>query len=215
MGASIESGSQRCPNSCADFILDPKIKKRIGAYKSSELKQSEDANCNHKDMLEVPVNLTIRTIKNNIKISLILLKVNALNAAFSVPRRSVQKLISMKEVSPINSQPKNIRIALSAITSNDILKMNQCKSKINLSLCGSFLKYVSEYTDAHKPIVIVKKTNEKLILSSSNANSKSIKFKTEGWAVSLKNFTPPSLKKKLKLSKNSHQEEKMPQVDKM
>ena len=73
-----------------------------------------------------------------------MLNVNALKADFIVPRLKVQKLISIKEVNPISSQPKNMSIALSAMTSKDILKINQCSNNMNLSAWGSFLKYVKE-----------------------------------------------------------------------
>jgi hypothetical protein len=79
-------------------------------------------------------------IKNNKNRSLNLLNVNALNADFNVPLLKVQKLISKKEVSPISSQPKNATNALSAITNNDILNINQFKYITNLSAWGSFLK---------------------------------------------------------------------------
>jgi hypothetical protein len=79
-------------------------------------------------------------IKNNKKTSLILLNVNAFIADFNVFRRNVQKLINKKDVKPISSQPKNITIELSAITSKDILKINQFINNINRSVCGSFLK---------------------------------------------------------------------------
>ena len=50
-----------------------------------------------------------KTIKNAIikKQSLILLKVNALNALFNVVILFVQKLIKRKDVIPISSQPNN------------------------------------------------------------------------------------------------------------
>lgn len=59
------------------------------------------------------------------KTSLNLLKEKALKADFKTPRLSVQKLISKKDVSPINSQPKNKVKPFSAKTKIIILKINQ------------------------------------------------------------------------------------------
>lgn len=86
------------------------------------------------------VSRVIQIINNNKQTSLILLKVNAFIADFIVPRRKVQKFMSKNEVSPINSQPKKRIIALSAITSKDMLIINQFSSIIKRSACGSFLK---------------------------------------------------------------------------
>jgi len=65
---------------------------------------------------------------NNQK-SLNLLKEKALKADFNVPILVVQKLINKKEVSPINSQPKNNIIKLPEVTKNTMLKTNKHKNK--------------------------------------------------------------------------------------
>lgn len=80
------------------------------------------------------------TTKNNRKTSLSLLNTNAFIAAFSVPRLVVQKFIRKKDVSPINSHPKNKEIQLSETTKIDIAITNQFKNSKNLSAFGSFLK---------------------------------------------------------------------------
>ena len=68
-------------------------------------------------------------------------KTKALKAAFNVPIRVDQKLIKKKEVSPINSQPKNKTIKLPLETSNTILITNKFINNNNLSTFGSNLKY--------------------------------------------------------------------------
>jgi len=65
---------------------------------------------------------------------------NALKAAFKVPIRATQKLISKKEVKPISSQPKNNIIKLPEDTKINILIIKADKNKINLSTRGSYLK---------------------------------------------------------------------------
>jgi hypothetical protein len=77
----------------------------------------------------------------NIKKSLTLLKVNALNADFKVDAFVVQKLIKQKEVSPINSQPKNNIMVFPEETKNNILTTKDNKNNKNLSTSGSYLKY--------------------------------------------------------------------------
>jgi hypothetical protein len=77
----------------------------------------------------------------NIKKSLILLKLKALNADLSVAAFVVQKLIKKKEVRPINSQPKNNIIVLPEATKNNILITNDNINNKNLSTKGSYLKY--------------------------------------------------------------------------
>jgi hypothetical protein len=70
-----------------------------------------------------------------------LLKVNALNADFSVATLVVQKLIKQKEVKPINSHPKNNIIVLPEVTKKIILITNDKINSKNLSTRGSYLKY--------------------------------------------------------------------------
>ena len=72
--------------------------------------------------------------------SLNLLKTNALKLAFIVPLRKDQKFIRKNEVNPISSQPKYSNNALSEMTNNDILIINQFNKITNLSAWGSFLK---------------------------------------------------------------------------
>lgn len=79
--------------------------------------------------------------KNNKHISLNLLKVKALKAAFNVDTLVVQKLISKKEVKPINSHPKNIDIILPELTKKIMLITNIFKKINKRSICGSNLKY--------------------------------------------------------------------------
>ena len=57
----------------------------------------------------------------NIKKSLILLKVKALNADLRVATFVVQKLIRQNEVNPINSHPKNNIIVFPDVTKKIIL----------------------------------------------------------------------------------------------
>ncbi len=73
----------------------------------------------------------------NIKKSLTLLNVNALNADFKVAALVVQKFIKQKEVKPINSQPKNNIIVLPDVTKKIILMTNDNINKRNLSTRGS------------------------------------------------------------------------------
>lgn len=77
----------------------------------------------------------------NIKKSLTLLKVNALNADFNVAVLVVQKLIKQKDVNPISSQPKNNIIVLPDVTKKIILITNDNINNKNLSTKGSYLKY--------------------------------------------------------------------------
>jgi hypothetical protein len=64
--------------------------------------------------------------------SLILLKLNALNADFKVPVRSLQKFIKKKEVRPISSHPKKKTIRLPELTKISILSTKALINKINL-----------------------------------------------------------------------------------
>ena len=82
--------------------------------------------------------IIIKNIK--IKKSLILLKENALKAAFKVPTLVTQKLINKNDVKPIISQPKNIMIKLPEETKNSILMIKEHKNNKNLSTKGSYLK---------------------------------------------------------------------------
>jgi hypothetical protein len=81
-----------------------------------------------------------KTIPISKKKSLILLKENALKAAFSVPMRDTQKLISRNDVRPINSHPKNNIIRLLAETSTNMLIINDAKNNKKRSTKGSYLK---------------------------------------------------------------------------
>jgi phage terminase large subunit len=74
------------------------------------------------------------------KKSLILLKENALKAAFNVPMRDTQKLISRNDVRPINSHPKNNIIKLLAETNTNMLIINDAKNNKKRSTKGSYLK---------------------------------------------------------------------------
>jgi hypothetical protein len=77
----------------------------------------------------------------NMKKSLTLLNVNALNADFKVAALVVQKLIKQKDVNPISSQPKNSIIVLPDATKKIILITNDNINSKNLSTKGSYLKY--------------------------------------------------------------------------
>jgi hypothetical protein len=77
----------------------------------------------------------------NIKKSLTLLNVNALNADFKVAALVVQKLIKQKDVKPISSQPKNSIIVLPDATKKIILITKDNINSKNLSTKGSYLKY--------------------------------------------------------------------------
>jgi hypothetical protein len=79
----------------------------------------------------------VETKNINIKKSLTLLNVNALNADFKVAALVVQKFIKQKEVKPINSQPKNNIIVLPDVTKKIILITNDNINKRNLSTRGS------------------------------------------------------------------------------
>jgi hypothetical protein len=68
------------------------------------------------------------------------LKEKALNADLRVDFLVVQKLISTKEVRPINSQPKKIIIVFPALTKKIILIINKFKKRISLGTEGSYLK---------------------------------------------------------------------------
>lgn len=83
----------------------------------------------------------METKKTNIKKSLNLLNVNALNADFNVVVFVVQKLIKQKDVNPINSQPRNNINIFPEETKNNILITNDSKKSKNLSTSGSYLKY--------------------------------------------------------------------------
>jgi len=74
------------------------------------------------------------------KKSLILLKENALKAAFSVPTLATQKLINKKDVRPISSHPKNNIIKLPEETKISILITKDAKKRRNRSTKGSYLK---------------------------------------------------------------------------
>jgi hypothetical protein len=76
----------------------------------------------------------------NIKKSLTLLKVKALNADFRVATLVVQKLIKKKDVRPISSQPKNNIIVLPEVTKKIILITKDNINSKNLSTRGSYLK---------------------------------------------------------------------------
>jgi len=73
----------------------------------------------------------------NMKKSLTLLKVNALNADLSVATFVVQKLIKQKEVKPISSHPKNNIIVLPEVTKKIILITNDNKNNKKRSTSGS------------------------------------------------------------------------------
>jgi hypothetical protein len=79
----------------------------------------------------------VETRNINIKKSLTLLNVNALNADFKVAALVVQKFIKQKEVKPINSQPKNNIMVLPDVTKKIILITNDNINKRNLSTRGS------------------------------------------------------------------------------
>ena len=96
------------------------------------------------------------TKKINKKKSLTLLKVNALNADFSVAVLVVQKLIKKKDVSPISSHPKNNIIVFPEETKKSMLTTKDNKNNKNLSTNGSYLKYEKAYTNTNKAIVVVK-----------------------------------------------------------
>lgn len=85
--------------------------------------------------------MNVDTKNINIKKSLNLLNVNALNADFNVAAFVVQKLIKQKDVNPINSQPKNNITVLPEATKKSILITKDNKNNKNLSTNGSYLKY--------------------------------------------------------------------------
>ena len=85
--------------------------------------------------------LYVVTKNINIKKSLNLLNVNALNADFKVAALVVQKLIKQKDVKPISSQPKNSIMVLPDATKKIILITNDNINSKNLSTKGSYLKY--------------------------------------------------------------------------
>jgi hypothetical protein len=84
--------------------------------------------------------------------SLILLKINALNAALSVLIFVDQKLIRKNDVSPISSHPKNKTNKFPPKTSMHILIINKLINKNNLSTCGSYRKYENVYINTAKPM---------------------------------------------------------------
>jgi len=63
-----------------------------------------------------------------------------LKAAFNVPMRDTQKLISRNDVKPINSHPKNNIIKLLAETNTNMLIINDAKNNKKRSTKGSYLK---------------------------------------------------------------------------
>jgi hypothetical protein len=75
-----------------------------------------------------------------IKLSLTLLKTNALRADLSVFNLAPQKLIRKNEVTPINSQPKKSTTRLPESTNKIILLTKRSKRVTNLSIFGSYLK---------------------------------------------------------------------------
>ena len=75
-----------------------------------------------------------------IKLSLTLLKTNALSADFNVFNLAPQKLIKKKDVTPISSQPRNSTIKLPDKTSKTILLTNKSNKVTSLSILGSYLK---------------------------------------------------------------------------
>jgi len=87
--------------------------------------------------------LTSFTVKKHkmtpikIQTSLNLLKVYALKADFKVLILVDQKLISINDVNPINSQPKNITKKLPLVTKITILITNELINRINLSTLAS------------------------------------------------------------------------------
>ena len=76
----------------------------------------------------------------NIKKSLTLLNVKALNADFRVATLVVQKLIKKKDVRPMSSQPKNNIMVLPEVTKKIILITKDNINSKNLSTRGSYLK---------------------------------------------------------------------------
>lgn len=140
-GASIESGSHRCPIICADFILlatiihNPLLNKIVlFLYGDSKIRVVIRSIF---DVLYVFHNKQNAIIK---KISLILLKTNALKLQLKVVILNRQKLINKKDVIPINSQPINKVKKLLLITKKIIEKINQFNSKINSLIRSSNLK---------------------------------------------------------------------------
>jgi len=80
-----------------------------------------------------PIITTFSIIKISIPRSLILLKINALKAAFSVLIFVDQKLIKKNDVNPINSHPKNKTNKLPPITKIHMLIINKFINKNNRS----------------------------------------------------------------------------------
>ena len=68
------------------------------------------------------------------------MKENALKADLNVPILKTQKLISKKDVKPINSQPKKSNIKLPEDTKINILITNDNKYNKKRSTRGSYLK---------------------------------------------------------------------------
>ena len=79
-------------------------------------------------------------IAASIKKSLILLNVNALNAAFNVATLLTQKLIKTKDVNPINSQPSKNIIKFPVNNINTIETTNAKINNKSLVIKGSYLK---------------------------------------------------------------------------
>lgn len=82
----------------------------------------------------------INKIEINKKKSLILLKENALKAAFKVLTFVTQKFIKKKDVKPINSQPRNNIKVLPDETKKSILKIKRHRNNKKRSTKGSYLK---------------------------------------------------------------------------
>ena len=136
----MESGNHKCPTIWADFIEAATTKNKREIFKSLELNVKFSKTINHTD---IDWDFKIRTmyaININKNRSLNLLKTNALKLAFIVPLRKDQKFIRKNEFNPISSQPKYSNNALSEMTNNDILIINQFNKITNLSAWGSFLK---------------------------------------------------------------------------
>ena len=101
----------------------------------------------------------------NIKKSLTLLNVKALNADFSVAAFVVQKLIRQKEVNPINSQPRKSIMVLPDTTRKIILITKDKINNKNLSTSGSYLKYENAYINTKNAIVVVNNIKLKEMVS--------------------------------------------------
>jgi len=89
------------------------------------------------DIFDSPVTIIVAKINNKIATSLILIKINALNAAFKVLIFVDQKFIKKKDVKPISSHPKNKTNKLPPKTKIHILTINRFINKNKRSTCGS------------------------------------------------------------------------------